>query len=246
MTKDNFSKQAGAYSVYRPGYPDALYDFIVSHTSNRHAALDVATGNGQVAHTLSKYFDKVYATDISARQIENSMKAPNIEYAIASAEESGFEGKKFDLITVGQAAHWFNLPLFYDEVKRIIKPGGLLALFGYKLPEIDAASDNVIEDLYNGILGPFWDPERKLVDEGYETIEFPFIKIPHPEYKMEYHWTYEQVLGFLGTWSAVQHYKNKLGNDPLEFISEKLKNSWGPVVIKKISFPMFLLAAKIT
>ncbi len=245
MTKDNFSKQSGAYSVYRPGYPDELFDFLLTHVSNRNTALDVATGNGQVANVLSNHFEKVYATDISAKQIENSMAGPNIIYSVASAEASGFDDQQFDLITCGQAAHWFRLPLFYEEVKRIIKPGGLLALFGYKLPEIDTATDKVIDELYTGVLDSFWDPERKLVEDGYESLEFHFLKIPHPEFKMEYRWTCEQVLGFLGTWSAVQHYKNKLGADPLELISKKLEKTWGPVATKKISFPLFLIAAKI-
>ena len=241
--KDNFSKQSAGYSVYRPGYPEALFEFILAHTPGRKFALDVATGNGQVAGALAAHFEKVFAIDISEGQLKHSIKKSNIIYSIASAENTGIN-EKMDLVTVGQAAHWFELSEFYKEVQRIISPGGILALFGYQLPTIDTPVDVVIEEFYNGLLGPFWDPERKLVDEGYASIFFPFKKMEHPQFQMYYSWTCEQLLGFLGTWSAVQHYKNKHNADPLELFREKIIESWGKSEFKKITFPVFLLATK--
>ena len=244
VPKDNFSIQASAYAMFRPGYPVELYDFILSLTNERDCALDVATGNGQVAAVLAEHFEKVYAIDISEKQIQNSIQKHNIFYSIAPAEHTGFENRQFELITVGQAAHWFRLEEFYTEVQRIIKPGGVLALFGYTLPVIDDATDAVVMDLYEGLLGTYWDPERKLVDARYETLSYPFNKIVPPPFKMEYSWSLDQLLGFLGTWSAVQHYKKKLGTDPMDLITEKLKAAWGDKGIKKITFPVFLLATK--
>ncbi len=244
IPKDNFSAQASEYAMFRPGYPVELYEFILSLTVSRNCALDIATGNGQVAAALSQHFEKVYAIDISEKQIQNSIQKQNVFYSLAPAEQTGFENNQFDLITVGQAAHWFRLPEFYNEVQRILKPNGVLALFGYTLPVIDETTDAVVMELYEGLLGSFWDPERKLVDARYKTLSYPFNKLAHPDFKMEYYWSISQLLGFLGTWSAVQHYKKKLGADPMDLITEKLKTAWGDESVKKITFPVFLLATK--
>lgn len=242
--KDNFSEQAGDYSVYRPGYPQALFDFILSLTAGRDIALDVATGNGQVAGVLAEHFKKVRAIDISERQLQHSIRKETIFYSVAAAEKTGFESGLFDLITVGQAAHWFQLPLFYEEVKRLLKPGGILALFGYRLPESDQLINKAIHELYDDLLGAYWDPERKIVDAGYETLLYPFTKISHPSFHMDYWWTCEQLKGYLGTWSAVQHYRKQTGIDPNPIIAEKIETAWGNERLKKITFPVFLLASK--
>src|SRR5690606_15220432 len=121
--KDYFSKQSKAYAAFRPAYPPELYDFIFQFISNRSDAWDCATGNGQVARYLAEHFDKVHASDISAQQVSNAFIADNIFYSIAPAERSGFPDRQFDLITVAQALHWFDLPSFYGEVKRVARPG---------------------------------------------------------------------------------------------------------------------------
>ena len=242
--KDNFSLQSSDYSKYRPGYPASLFDFILSPTAGRQNALDAATGNGQVAAALSAHFQKVSAIDISEKQLLHRVVKNNIVYVQSSAENTAFANNQFDLITVGQAAHWFDLPEFYREIKRILIPGGTLALFGYKLFTVDEQVDLVISEFYINLLGPFWDAERKLVDDAYESLLFPFAKIEHPPFQMDYFWTLEALTGFLGTWSAVQHYKNKHAKDPLETIADKLTLSWGNETIKKITFPVFLLMTK--
>ncbi len=245
MTRDNFSQQAGAYAIFRPGYPDALYEFILANTAGRKCALDVATGNGQVAAILARNFEFVEAIDISEKQLQHAQRLPNVRYDIAFAENTGKENKKFDLVTVGQAAHWFDIEKFYDEVKRILVPGGTLALFGYRLPSIDSAVDEVLLEFYNDLLGTYWDPERKLVDEAYEKIYYPFNKIPVPDCSSDYSWSFDQFIGFLSTWSAVQHYKNRNQSDPLELFIEKFRNVWKADTMKKISFPFFLLLTRI-
>ena len=243
--KDNFSTQSKDYAIYRPGYPEALFQFILGMVKEKKLALDVATGNGQVAVALSPYFEKVHAIDISEKQLQQSKHAANIIYSIGNAEATGMKSLQYDLVTVGQAAHWFQLPEFYKEVQRVLKPGGVLALTGYMLPQIDVAVDKVLQEFYNDLLGPFWDPERQLVDEAYETLYFPYQKVEHPPFVSEYQWTLSQFLGFLGTWSAVQHYKNIHHEDPVELFKEKISDAWGDSAEKKIAFPVFLLATKI-
>lgn len=243
--KDNFSKQSKEYSVYRPVYPTHLYDFILSLVDPKKTAWDCATGNGQVAGVLAKSFEKVYGTDISANQIANAVKKPNIEYSIQPAEKTNFPNHTFDLITVGQAVHWFQFDQFYKEVKRVLKPGGVLVLIGYGLNRSHDETDKVVDHLYHTILDGCWDKERNYIDENYATIPFPFEQIKTPDIVMTTQWTVEHFIGYLGTWSGVQHYIKKNGKNPLELIESELRSSWGQVVNKQFEFPLLLKVAHI-
>ncbi len=242
--KDNFSKQSDLYAKYRPGYPAELFNFLYSMVTEKKAAWDCGTGNGQVASKLSAYFEEVYATDISENQIANAVVKENIHYSKVSAEETLFPENMFDLVTVGQAIHWFNFEKFYKEVKRCLKPGGYIAVFGYGLPAIDKEIDLIIKDFYKNITGPYWDAERKYVDENYKTIPFPFDEIKTPLFYSRYSWSVEGVIGFLNTWSAVKHYIKQNNQNPVDLIADRLKDAWGKTPQKEISFPIFMRAGK--
>ena len=175
--KDNFSKQAPEYSKFRPQYPDEMIDYLVSFVKNKGVALDIATGNGQVAHKLSRFFKTVYAIDISQNQLNNAIPTENIIYKVASAENTFFKNQEFDLITVAQAVHWFDFDLFYKEIDRILKLDGIFAVLGYGLFSTNADSDKILRDYYHNIIGPYWDSERIYLDENYKTIPFPFDEI---------------------------------------------------------------------
>ena len=159
--KDNFSRQSAIYAQYRPAYPKALYDFIFSHLVNKEAAWDCGTGNGQAATELSKAFAKVFATDISQRQIDNAVWRDNISYSVQPAEQTDFPDNSFDLVTVAQALHWFRFDDFYKEVKRVTKPGGIFASWTYSLLLISNEINTLIEDHHYNTLGGYWDDERK-------------------------------------------------------------------------------------
>src|SRR5436190_20945613 len=117
--KDRFSGQAGSYAMFRPTYPAELYEFILRRVKGRQQVWDCATGNGQVARDLAPHFKEVHATDSSVNQIKNAVAQPNIFYSVAPAESTSFPDSSFDLITVGQALHWFNISKFYEEVNRV-------------------------------------------------------------------------------------------------------------------------------
>jgi len=244
MAKDNFSKQAAEYAGYRPTYPHEMIEFLINNTNEHRHALDCATGNGQVAVKLADHFKNVSATDISERQLQNAILKNNITYSLQSSEQTNFADNYFDLITVGQAAHWFELPKFYKEVNRILKPGGVLALFGYGLFKTEPALEKIVSHFYSKTLDGYWDPERKFVDEAYRSFEFPYVKFDNNGFSSYYEWTIEQVLGFLSTWSAVQHYKNRNGEDPILLLNKPLREAWGNESIKRISFPIFIIAGR--
>ena len=70
--KDLFSAQADIYAKYRPGYPSLLIDYILSFVSQKNTAWDCATGNGQAAVLLADHFKKVFATDMSEKQLSQA------------------------------------------------------------------------------------------------------------------------------------------------------------------------------
>jgi ubiquinone/menaquinone biosynthesis C-methylase UbiE len=225
--KDLFSKQAQDYAKFRPHYPAELYRYLASLARGHSLAWDCATGNGQAAVQLTQYFDHVIATDLSESQLKNATSHPKVEYRKAPAEESGLEAHSVELITVAQAFHWFNHERFFAEVRRVLKPKGVLALWSYNLAEFTPEVDRVVRHLHDDIVGPYWQPERQQVGEGYEHAVLPFEEIHPPRIDMRADWTFEHLVGYLGTWSALQSFIKDRGSNPLEGMMEELKAAWG-------------------
>jgi ubiquinone/menaquinone biosynthesis C-methylase UbiE len=238
--KDLFTKQSEAYAKFRPSYPKEIFDFLLTQVRERNTAWDCGTGNGQVAAALAEHFKNVYATDISEGQISKAVLKPNIVYKIEPAEKTSFDDSMFDLITVAQAIHWFNFEKFYSEVTRTLKPEGIIAVIGYTLPKIDEQVDEILDRFYTKILEGYWDPERKYIDEMYETIPFPFKEIKAPIFIAQYFWESEQMIGFLNSWSAVQHYIDKNNSNPVDLVADDLRQCWRPNSRKTIIFPIVL------
>jgi SAM-dependent methyltransferase len=243
--KDNFSHNASGYAAYRPSYPDRLFQEIRNLVPSTGLALDVGTGSGQVAVKLSEFFDHVEATDISEKQIQHAQKSPKINYSVQPAEKNNFGNGQFDLITVGQAIHWFDFDRFYKEVYRVAKADAVIAVLGYGLFRVDPEVDNVIDILYQEILGSYWDPERRYIDEEYKTIPFPFEELHIPASSYQAVWDFDHLIGFLNTWSAVKHYENRKRKDPLELILPELKKAWENKPSKLITFPIINRIGKI-
>ena len=240
--KDNFSSNSDNYRRFRPEYPAEIYDFMQDHLKAYECAWDCGTGNGQVAAVLSRFFKNVMATDISQNQIDHALKRENIKYSIQPAEHTSFKKDQFDLIIAAQAVHWFNFDLYYAEVKRCLKPGGLCIIMGYGLFYSTKEVNAVINKLYSYILGAFWDPERKFLDDNYQTIPFPLNEIETPELYQKYTWSLDEILGYLRTWSAVKHYIKANKEDPVSLIEEKLRKTFGER--NEVVFPILLRMGK--
>jgi SAM-dependent methyltransferase len=242
--KDLFSANAGEYSVYRPDYPAELYDFIFHHVPAFECAWDCGTGNGQAAKVLATQFEKVYATDISEKQLANAAQEKNLIYSVSSAEKTGFPDNYFDLITVAQAAHWFRLDDFYKEVERVAKPNAILAIWGYGLLKVNSEFDKKLDIFYQNVIGPYWDPERRLIDQRYQTIPFPFEEIEAPNFYFKKQWSLSQLEGYLSTWSAVQKFIKANSFNPVVDFLRANQNLLGGDLLE-IEFPLFMRIGRV-
>lgn len=238
--KDNFSDLSEEYARFRPAYPQEVYSFLRPLLPARVNAWDVGTGNGQVAIELSRFFDQVYATDISQAQLDQAVRKDNVFYSMQAAEKTDFKVGFFDLCMVAQAIHWFDFDAFFREVDRTTKDKALIVVMGYGLIRINPELDPLIDHFYTEIIGSYWDKERKYIDEGYKTIPFPFEEIPVPDYDHVYQWSFQHLIGYLSTWSAVMHYKREKGKNPLDIVYQDLKDKWGGEKTKKVHFPLLL------
>lgn len=239
--KDLFSKQAADYAKYRPSYPVALIEYILGFVQEKKLAWDCATGNGQAALLLADHFEKVIATDISEKQLSLAPQRNNIEYRIAKAEQSGIANESIDLITVAQAYHWFNHEMFFLEVKRILKPGGTIAVWGYNIPACGILKiDDLLRHFYVSVIGKYWDSERTFIDAAYSTVPFPFEELPTKNFTIDVEWSKSDLPGYLNSWSSVQHYIKANNNNPVEEFERKLEGIWNNTDKLQFSFPIFL------
>lgn len=244
MPLDRFSAQAAAYARYRIHYPAALYAWLWPLVPGRRRAWDCATGNGQVAAVLAGHFAEVDATDLSANQLAQAPAHANIRYQTARAEHTPFPDHVFDLITVGQAVHWFDHEPYHREVRRVARPGAVLAEWGYGLVQISPEIDSLVQHFYQEAMGPYWDANRGHIDDEYARLPFPFADVRRARFAERRPWSAAWLLDYLRTWSSVQNYQKQHGTDPVLPLADELSRHWGPGE-REVTFPVFARAGRV-
>ena len=243
--KDHFSEHAVGYAKYRPDYPKELFVYVASLAPGLNCAWDCGTGNGQAAIDLAVFFDRVVATDASEEQIRNAELNERVEYRVGRAEQSGLSSRSIDLITVAQALHWFDLNVFYLEAKRVLKPQGVVALWCYNLLQIAPEIDAIVNQFYRETVGSYWPPERKLIEDGYQPISFPFDEVHPPAFAMTANWSLSALVGYLQTWSGTRAFIAANHVEPVESIIPELAAAWGEPSRRLLaSWPLSLRAGR--
>lgn len=240
--KDHFSRLAGRYASFRPHYPPALFDYLAQLCHQRQSAWDCACGTGQATLALAERFEAVIATDASPQQLAAAPQNVKVTYRVARAEESGIDASSVDLVTVAQALHWFDLDPFYAEVRRVLKPAGVLAVWTYGPLHVEGDGvDALVQEFYRDIVGPYWPPERRLVEAGYRGLAFPFAEVSPPSFNMEEQWERERLLGYLRTWSATARYVDDKGSDPVAALEDRLRPVWADAdSVRRVRWPLVL------
>lgn len=243
---DHFSSLASRYADFRPHYPAELFDYLATLVPRDSHVWDCAAGNGQATRGLAERFARVTATDASGAQIASAPQLPNAEFRVALAETSDLPAASVSLVTVAQALHWFDLPRFYAEVDRVLRPGGVLAVWAYGINHVEgAAVDAIAQDYYGCTLDAYWPESRRLVESGYRTLPFPFAELSPPEFRMEMRWTLERLLGYYSTWSATNRYIVATGQNPLGPLAEKFAPVWGDSgFVRTVVWPLSMRLAR--
>jgi ubiquinone/menaquinone biosynthesis C-methylase UbiE len=243
--KDLFSAQSSDYARFRPIYPPALFAWLADRAPARGTAVDVGTGSGQAAVALAAHFERVLALDPSEAQLAHAAPHPRVEYRRGPAEDTGLPDGVAELLVVAQALHWFEHQRFYAEVRRVVAPGGVFAAWSYDLPSITPEVDAVVHALGRVRLAPYWEPERRLVETGYRTLAIPFHELAPPPFEMQLDWTFDHLVGYLGTWSPRQRYLKEHGTDPLVAVLPVLRAAWGDAASRPVSWPLAVRAFRL-
>jgi SAM-dependent methyltransferase len=242
--KDLFSGHAADYARFRPTYPPELFAWLAEVSPARDLAVDAGSGNGQAAVGLAEHFDRVIGIEPSGEQLAHAAAHPRVEYRNRPAEATGLEPASVDLFLAAQAFHWFAPEPFFAEVTRIMRPSGILALVSYSWSHVSHPVDAIIDDLYHQ-LDPYWEPERRLVETGYATVKVPLVEIAAPPFEMCSTWSVGDLIGYLGTWSALRKATAAEGRNPLETVAPRIVAAWGETEHRQARWPLAVRAFRL-
>ena len=245
IEKDFFSSVSSAYARYRPFYPQVLIDWVAGLCRERRLVWDVACGSGQATLSLARRFEKVVGTDASAAQLRIAQIVPNIEWRMATESQCGLETGSVDLITVAQALHWFDLEAFWKECRRVLSPAGAVAVWCYTTATINHAGANrIFQEFYHTVVGKYWPDARRMVEEGYTGVEFPFARIPSPGFRMTAQWNAGELAGYCASWSATKRCCVETGLNPIPGLLTAFEQELGAGRVE-VEWPLHVYAGRL-
>jgi SAM-dependent methyltransferase len=243
--QDHFSGHAADYAKARPGYPEALFDWLANRAPGRAQAWDAGCGNGQASHALVRHFRAVFASDPSATQIESALPHSRIRFAVEPAEACSLKDASVDLVAVAQAYHWFDQERFCAEARRVLRPDGLVAVWSYARSSVSPEVDAIVDELHDEALAADWPADRGHVLNRYADLPFAFERLPVPEFSMRERWVLAQYQAYLRSWSGSQRYCQRTGSDPVEAIAAELAEAWGdPSQARDVQWPLLVLVGR--
>jgi len=126
-----FGRGADDYVAARPSYPSAVFDLLADELGlgSETDVLDLAAGTGKLTEDLVARGARVVAVEPVAAMRERLVALlPDIDARDGTAEALPLDDASVDLVTVGQAFHWFDAPTALAEIRRVLRPGGGLAM----------------------------------------------------------------------------------------------------------------------
>lgn len=242
---DRFGAAASQYVTFRPHYPEALFDRVASLPARRGIALDCGTGSGQAAGGLVRRFDRVVAMDASEPQLSAGLRHVRVLRVRGASERIPLATGVVDLVTVAQALHWFDVPTFFEEASRVLADGGAVAVWTYDQPAVNGDIDAVLEHFYRNVVGAWWAPQRRIVEERYRTIPFPFDEVEIEPMEISAELTLDQLVGYAGTWSATLA-RTAAESDPIPALRADLTHHWpDPAERRLVRWPLTVRAGRV-
>ncbi|GHD27709.1 class I SAM-dependent methyltransferase [Parahalioglobus pacificus] len=245
MTEGHFTAGGERYAQFRPHYPAALAQALAALAPAKRIAVDIGCGSGQLTTLLAPHFERVIGVDPSESQLASAHQHAGVSYHCAPAENTGLPEHSADLITVAQAAHWFDLPAFCNEVRRIASPGAALALISYGVPYIEDPINAIFQKGYWQDVYRFWSPERRHVETGYADLNLPFNPLAAPDHDCRASLSLAGLIGYITTWSAYATAQKAGDTTAFEQFFESLSRAWGDAGEKTVVWPVSVKAARI-
>ena len=156
------TSEAAKYSAKRPEHPSALVDHVVTfltkaYTGPLSMAVDVGCGTGMSTQNLFGKFENILGVDLSEAMIEqakNNYANNSVEFKVSGAESLPIENCSVQTVLVGRAIHYFDQKTFFNEVNRVLVPGGALAYYSVHFPTVFVPNDKEKSKQVNNI---FWE-----------------------------------------------------------------------------------------
>ncbi len=246
MAESHFSRVADMYAAHRPQYPEALFAWLAEVVPARTLVWEPGAGSGQASVALAGWFDHVVATELSAQMLEHAEGHPRVAYSVGVAEDSGLPDHSVDLVAVAQALHWFDLDRFYAEARRVLVPGGVIAAWSYGILTLQGPEANRVFERFYRSISSWWPAERRHVESGYRSIDFPFEPLTHPPFQMMVRWELAALAGYCRSWSAVARCRQAQHDDPVLRLEAELGEVWGdPATRRIVSWPLALRVGRV-
>lgn len=195
------------YDRYRPHYAEASLQGLLAYAGEVSAALDLGCGTGILTRALRGLLPRamIAGADPGNDMLAQAAKAgpASIAWLACRAEQIPLADASLDLVTVAQAAHWFDRPVFYDACARALRPGGTLAvLYNNRLrgtPVAEAHEALLLE------LSPGYTREYRDFDV---TAELHALPAAHDVTEQRETWTWSRSFDeFIGYVRSTSHYK---------------------------------------
>lgn len=222
-----FDRGGADYARFRPQYPPQLLSYLAGLPIKRQIAVDLGCGSGQLTVGLARHFDTVLGFDPSASQLVHAQAQDDVHYACAQAEQLPLAAGCANLLVAAQAAHWFDLPRFYGEVRRVAASGAGLALVSYGVPQLPVELSACFRHFYMDQIRSYWPMQRQLIDDGYRALPFPFAERQAPALQIRHWWRASDFVGYVSTWSAVRRLSETGQVAMFSRFAQEITRLWG-------------------
>ncbi len=230
-TRNNFGVLGSSYDSARRGYPQEVYDYLKSFTKvSNPRTLDIGCGTGLATRELQKNGFEVIGLDKDEIMIETAKKyGKDIPYSVAKAEQLPFEGDTFDIVTAFTAFHWFTHKKAVNEIKRVLKDGGIF-FAALKDNRYDNEHAKAQQQDYQTILRKYvgdkynsannYNPEKILAECGFKNLT-------EEEFPVDEYYSIEDALVLIQSLS----YWNLVAEDKRQVMLEELRQMYSNYLV---------------
>ena len=199
----SFDRAVEEYERGRPGYAEAALDALGLPADS--VVLDLAAGTGKLTRQLVPRFARVLAVEpLDGMRAQLERVVPGAEALVGTAESIPLDDDSVDVVFVAEAFHWFGTSAALDEIARVLRPGGTLAvLFNERDAELDPPLTQAFRDTLDELA--LEKPPEVTVSSGLWQTPFPgpFEPLVEEHFPHKVERDHEGLLASIASWSVV-------------------------------------------